>query len=128
MYRSLFIFFRSLSSGTVRADQLHTSIGTTPGNRGRDNRDDGAQKERRVSATAEQTKQRSEETTGVSNVAYDLMVVLTNKLQGIAALESYKNDAVRGNDPKVSEIFARLIQRDRQEIDELRGLLIERLG
>jgi hypothetical protein len=81
-----------------------------------------------MSATTEATRMQSERTTGVSNVAYDLMVVLTNKLQGIAALQSYKDDADRGGDQKVSQVFDRLIQRDRQEIDELRGLLMERLG
>jgi hypothetical protein len=40
-----------------------------------------------VSATSEQVKRQRERVTGVSNVAYDLMVVLTNKLQGIAATE-----------------------------------------
>ncbi len=55
------------------------------------------------------------------------MVVLTNKLQGIASLETYKSVADQAGDRDFSAVFDRLIQRDRQEIDELRKLLVGRL-
>jgi LmbE family N-acetylglucosaminyl deacetylase len=75
----------------------------------------------------EVAKRRSERVTGVSNVAYDLMVVLTNKLEGVAAMEEYKLDADAATDPEVRAAFERIEQRERQSIDELRGLLLTHL-
>ena len=75
----------------------------------------------------EVAKRRSERVTGVSNVAYDLMVVLTNKLEGVAAMEEYKLDADAANDPEVRAAFERIEQRERQSIDDLRGLLLAHL-
>ena len=72
-------------------------------------------------------KRRSEHVTGVSNVAYDLMAVLTNKLEGVAAMEEYKLDADTANDPEVRAAFERIEQRERQSIEELRGLLLMHL-
>jgi hypothetical protein len=75
----------------------------------------------------ERAKRQSERVTGVSNVAYDLMVVLTNKLEGIAAMEEYKLDAEAAGDQAVRAAFERIVRRDREAIDELRGLLGEHL-
>jgi hypothetical protein len=75
----------------------------------------------------EEAKRRSERVTGVSNVAYDLMVVLTNKLEGVAAMEEYKLDADAANDPEVRAALERIEQRERQSIEELRGLLLAHL-
>jgi hypothetical protein len=75
----------------------------------------------------EQAKRRSERVTGVSNVAYDLMVVLTNKLEGVAAMEEYKLDADASNDPAVRAAFERIELRGREDINELRGLLVTHL-
>jgi deazaflavin-dependent oxidoreductase (nitroreductase family) len=75
----------------------------------------------------EGAKRRSERVTGVSNVAYDLMVVLTNKLEGVAAMEEYMLDADLANDAAVHAAFERIEQRERQDIDELRGLLVDHL-
>jgi hypothetical protein len=75
----------------------------------------------------EEAKRRSERVTGVSNVAYDLMVVLTNKLEGVAAMEEYKLDADAAGDSQVRTAFERIAQRDREDIDELRGLLVDHL-
>lgn len=72
-------------------------------------------------------KRRSEQVTGVSNVAYDLMAVLTNKLEGVAAMEEYKLDADAANDREVRAAFERIEQRERQSIEELRGLLLTHL-
>ena len=49
----------------------------------------------------DEAKRRSERVTGISNIAYDLMVVLTNKLEGVAAMEEYKLDAEAANDSAV---------------------------
>jgi hypothetical protein len=78
-------------------------------------------------AEMEAAKRQSERVTGVSNVAYDLMVVLTNKLEGIAAMEEYKLDAESAGDPEVRALFEKVVQREREEIDEFRELLIPRL-
>jgi hypothetical protein len=75
----------------------------------------------------EEAKRRAERVTGISNVAYDLMVVLTNKLEGVAAMEEYKLDADAANEPAVRSAFERIEQRERQDIDELRELLIAHL-
>jgi len=75
----------------------------------------------------EEAKRRSERVTGISNVAYDLMVVLTNKLEGVAAMEEYKLDADAANDLEVRAAFERIEQRERQDIEELRGLLLAHL-
>ena len=71
----------------------------------------------------EQAKRRSERVTGVSNVAYDLMVMLTNKLEGVAAMEEYKLDADAAQDPEMRAAFERIEQRERDSIEELRRLL-----
>jgi hypothetical protein len=72
----------------------------------------------------EEAKRRSERVTGISNIAYDLMVVLTNKLEGVAAMEEYKLDADASNDREVRAAFERIEERERQSIEELRGLLV----
>lgn len=78
-------------------------------------------------ATFEQAKRGVERVTGVSNVAYDLMAVLTNKLQGIAALEEYRLDAEASGDLEVGRCFTRIEERDRQDIGELREMLTRHL-
>ena len=75
----------------------------------------------------EEAKRRSERVTGVSNVAYDLLVVLTNKLEGVAAIEEYKLDAEAAGDARVRALFERIEQREREAIDELRELLVDHL-
>lgn len=75
----------------------------------------------------EEAKVHSEHVSGVTNVAYDLMVVLTNKLEGIAAMEEYKLDADAAHEPAIRAAFERIEQRDREGIEELRGLLIDHL-
>jgi hypothetical protein len=71
-------------------------------------------------------KQRTEPISGVSNVAYDLMSVLTNKLEGIAAIEQYKQDAQ--GDQEALACFERIERQDRQDVDWLRQLVTSRLG
>jgi hypothetical protein len=80
-----------------------------------------------MTATFEQAKRQTERITGVSNVAYDLTVVLTNKLQGIAALEEYKLDADAADDHEVRAFFDKIEQRDQQDVEELRELVCRRL-
>ena len=72
-------------------------------------------------------KRHSARVTGVPNVAYDLLVVLTNKLEGIAAIEEYKLDAAAAADQEVGMAFERIGRHEREAVDELRGLLVDRL-
>ena len=72
------------------------------------------------------TKQHTQQATGVENVTYDLMTVLTNKLQGIAAIEQYKQDA--HGDQEAMQCFQQIEQREREDIDKLRGLVAQRLS
>jgi hypothetical protein len=65
--------------------------------------------------------------TGVSNVAYDLMVVLTNKLEAIAAIEEYKIDAAEAGDDEARAVLERIEDAERAAIDQLRGLVVNRL-
>lgn len=72
------------------------------------------------------TKQQSASVTGVKNVTYNAMTVLTNKLQGIAAMEQYKKDAQ--GDQEVLECFEQIQERDREDVDRLRDLVANRLS
>jgi hypothetical protein len=72
------------------------------------------------------TKQRTHQATGVENVTYDLMTVMTNKLQGIAAIEQYMQDAQ--GDQEAMQCFQHIEQREREDIDKLRGLVAQRLS
>ena len=75
----------------------------------------------------EEAKVDSDRVTGVSNVAYDLMVMLSNHLEGIAALQEYKIDAEEADDADVSAAFDRIEQRYQDGIEDLRTLLLNRL-
>ena len=76
---------------------------------------------------SDDTKKQSEQLTGISNIAYDLMIVLSNKLEGIAAMEEYRQDAQEAGDIDCSSLFDRLQQQDRQAVDELRTHLLKHL-
>ena len=75
----------------------------------------------------EEAKVSTDQITGVSNVAYDLMVVLSNHLEGIAAIQEYKIDADEASDTEVSRAFEQIEQRYQESIGELRTLLVSRL-
>lgn len=71
-------------------------------------------------------KRNAEQVTGVSNVTYDLLSVLNNKLEGIAAMEVYKQDAQ--GDQDVQQCFQRIQEQDRKDIEQLKQLVHGRLG
>ncbi len=73
-----------------------------------------------------QQKQQAERVSGVSNIAYDLISVMNNKLEGIAALEVYKQDA-QGNQ-EVQSLFNDLQQQATQDVARIKGLLVQQLG
>lgn len=70
-------------------------------------------------------KKHAESETGVKNVTYDLMSVLTNKLQGIAAIEEYKKDAQ--GDQEAMQCFEDIQKHEREDVDKLRDLVAQRL-
>ncbi|HET8632160.1 MAG TPA: hypothetical protein VFL91_32440 [Thermomicrobiales bacterium] len=76
----------------------------------------------------EQANQRAEQVSGVSNVAYDLLTLLQNKLQGVTALESYRRDAERAGDAEAGALLADLERRELEDVARLRPLASARLG
>ncbi len=74
----------------------------------------------------DQAKKQSEQTSGVSNVGYNLLTLLHNKLEGIAALEAYKADA-QGNQ-EISSMLDELQQTAVQEVARLKPLVMQELG
>ena len=75
----------------------------------------------------EEAKVQSEDVSGVSNVAYDVMVTLSNHLEAIAALQEYKIDADEANDSEVTAVFEKIERRYQEGVEELRNLLVKRL-
>ena len=75
---------------------------------------------------SDQAKKQSEQVSGVSNLGFDLLTLLHNKLEGIAALEAYKADA-QGNQ-EVSSMLDQLQQTAVQDVQKLKPLLVKELG
>lgn len=75
----------------------------------------------------EEAKQQSEQISGISNVAYDLMAVMTNKLEGIAAMEEYKLDAEDVGDTEVRDLLNQMEQQEASDVDKIKKLLLQRL-
>ncbi|MGE0543980.1 MAG: hypothetical protein AB7R89_27760 [Dehalococcoidia bacterium] len=78
--------------------------------------------------TMEQAKRQTEQRSGVPNVAYDLVTIFQNKLKGIAAMEVYRTDAEQAGDKEVLELLDHLEQRERDDVERLQRLLVQRLG
>lgn len=74
----------------------------------------------------DQAKKQSEQTSGVSNLGYDLLTLLHNKLEGIAALEAYKADA-QGNQ-EVSSLLDELQQTAVQDVARIKPFVMQELG
>lgn len=72
-----------------------------------------------------QAKRQAESATGVKNTTYDLMTVLTNKLQSVAAIEEYKKDAQ--GDQEAMQCFEQVEERERADINKLRDMVATRL-
>lgn len=76
----------------------------------------------------EDEKRESQQISGVSNVAYDLMAVLTSKLEGIAAMEEYRQDAQDAGDQEAEQLFERLQQNEAQAVTQLKQMVQSRLS
>lgn len=77
--------------------------------------------------TIEEAKRTADDITGISNVTYDLISTLHNKLQAVAAMEGYKRDAEASGDREVIDCLNRIIGRETEDLQQLRGLLAARL-
>lgn len=73
-------------------------------------------------------KRQAEDVSGISNVTYDLMATLTAKLEGIAAMEEYIDDAKEEGADDVQSLFEELQQRETEDVGRLRDLLKTYLG
>lgn len=73
------------------------------------------------------TKRSAQTVTGVSNVAYNVLTILNNKLDGVAAMQMYKEDAQQSNDTEVLNLINELEEREVQDISKLKRLLSQRL-
>jgi TFIIF-interacting CTD phosphatase-like protein len=73
-------------------------------------------------------KRQAEDISGISNVTYDLLATLTAKLEGIAAMEEYIDDARDEGADDVVSFFQDLQQRDTQDVNRLRDLVKQYLG
>jgi LmbE family N-acetylglucosaminyl deacetylase len=79
-------------------------------------------------ASMEQAKrQEAERISGVPNVTYDLSAVFHNKLEGIAALETYKRDAEAAGDTELVTFFGECQRTARSEAERMREMLAKRL-
>lgn len=73
-------------------------------------------------------KKRAQNVTGVSNVTYDLTALFHNKLEGMAALQTYQTDADEAGDTEVAAVLQQLEQTARADVEKIRGLLARRLS
>lgn len=78
-------------------------------------------------ASQPEAKRRTETTTGFTNVAFDLIAILENKLKGIAAFEAYKLDCDEAGDVEARRIIEEMEARDAEIVHRLKGLLKARL-
>ncbi len=75
----------------------------------------------------DQAKRQSDQASGVSNVAYDLVSILHNKLQAISAMEIYKKDAQQAGDREVATLLEEFERRDSEDVNRLKQLVASRL-
>jgi hypothetical protein len=69
----------------------------------------------------------AEHATGVTNLAFDLVSLLHNKLEAVAAMEIYKRDAELAGYSHVREFIAECQEADRKAIRHLRALVAHQL-
>jgi hypothetical protein len=70
----------------------------------------------------------AERITGVSNLTYDLITLLQNKLEAITAYEVYKQDAQEAGNTRAQSLFEHCQDVDRAMVNKLRRLLADELG
>ena len=73
-------------------------------------------------------RQSGERVSGITNLTYDLITLLQNKLEAITAYEVYKQDAQEAGNTRALSIFEHCQDVDRAFVQRLRRLLAEELG
>lgn len=58
---------------------------------------------------------------GMSNVSYDLLSVLQNKLEGMEAYDKYIQDAQQAGDQQCQQLLSQIKQQDGQQVEQLRN-------
>lgn len=76
----------------------------------------------------DRSDQSADDITGISNITYDVMSVMQNKLEAISAMEVYKEDAEDEGDQELHALFNDMQERDIQDVAKLKKLLIKHLG
>ncbi len=72
-------------------------------------------------------QQQGKQSTGASNLEYNLIAELHEILEGNAALEKYIQDAKQAGDTEVERCFQQIHDQNKQNVDTLRQLLGQRL-
>ena len=72
-----------------------------------------------------EAQRQAERVSGVPNITYDLIAVLHSELEGIAALQEYKQDAQ--GDQEVLSVLNQIEQDETEHVNRLRELLARRL-
>jgi hypothetical protein len=70
----------------------------------------------------------AERVSGVSNLTYDLIALIHNKLEAISAYDVYRQDARDAGHEQAEALFDYCLAKDRAIVERMRSLLIEQLG
>jgi hypothetical protein len=73
-------------------------------------------------------RQAAERASGVPNLTYDLIALLHGRLETIASLDIYKEDARAAGHTKALALFEHCLQSDAAVVHHLKALLGEALG
>lgn len=65
--------------------------------------------------------------TGVSDVTYDVLSLLANKLEGLEAMAMYREDAEEADDKELAELIDQMEEQDRKTVQKLKSMLAKRL-
>jgi hypothetical protein len=71
--------------------------------------------------------EQGQESYGLSNIEYDLVMTLANLLQGIEHLERYAQDADAAGDSEAATTFRSLRESNRAAVSSLRSALARQL-
>lgn len=69
----------------------------------------------------------SQETYGMSDIEYDIIMTISNLLQGIEKLEKYAQDAEAVGDTETATVFRTLRGGNRSAVQQLRSGLVRHL-
>ena len=70
----------------------------------------------------------NQNTYGLSDLEYDIVITLSNLLQSIEMLEKYAQDAESAGDSECATIFRTLRENNRSSVQQLRGALSRHLS